>query len=60
MHILKTMKLRYMDKEVECTVFFDTGVGGSAVQRTFFEKHFGVELLRLENTSSITVEMELR
>jgi len=55
MHILKTMKLRYMDEEVECT-----GVGVVAVRRTFFEKHFGVELLRLENTSSITVETELR
>jgi len=48
MRALKPVKLRYMGKEVECTALFDTGSGITAVQRAFFEKHFGVEWLRPE------------
>jgi len=48
MRALKNVKLRYMGKEVDCTALFDTGVGVTAVQRAFFEKHFGASWPRLE------------
>jgi len=48
MRALKAVKLRYMGREVDCTALFDTGSRITAVQRTFFEKHFGAGWLRLE------------
>jgi len=48
MRALKAVKLRYMGKEVDCAALFDMDVGVTAVQRAFFEKHFGANWLRLE------------
>jgi len=48
MRALKAVKLRYMGKEVDCTALFDTGSGITAVQRAFFERHFGANWLKLE------------
>jgi len=44
---LKTVKMRYADREIERLALFDAGSGVTAVQRAFFEKHFGAERLRL-------------
>ena len=41
MRALKSLKVRFMGKEVTCSALFDTGSGITAVQRIFFEKNFG-------------------
>jgi len=48
MRALKTVKIMYMDKEVDCLALFDTGSGITAIQRTFFEEHFGASWSKLE------------
>jgi len=48
MRALKTVKIRYADREVECLTLFDTGSGITAIQRAFFEEHFGTSWLKLE------------
>jgi len=41
MRALKTVRIRFVDKEVDCLALFDTGSGYTVVQRTFFEENFG-------------------
>jgi len=48
MRALKTVKIRYAGREVECLALFDTGSGITAIQRAFFEEHFGASWLKLE------------
>jgi len=45
---LRTVKVKYMGKEVECQALFDTGSGITAIQRAFFEEHFGAGWMKLE------------
>ena len=48
MRALKDVKIKFMDKEVDCTALFDTGPGITAIQRSFFEENFGTRWLRLD------------
>ena len=50
MHALKNVKIKFMDKEVTCTALFDKGSNYTVIQRTFFEKHFGTNWLKLSRT----------
>ena len=45
---MKAVKLRFMDKEAECTALFDTGSGVTVVKRAFFEESFGARWLELD------------
>lgn len=64
MRVLKTVKVEFMGKRVDCTALFDTGSGVTVIQRFFFEKSFGAKWLRLSkpiklywiNGESIEVE----
>lgn len=47
MRAVKNVKLRFMNREVECTALFDTGSGYTIVQRNFFERSFGSSWSRL-------------
>jgi len=50
MRALKNVKIKFLDKEVTCTALFDTGSNYTVIQRTFFEKNFGANWLRLPRT----------
>ncbi|HID91477.1 TPA: retroviral-like aspartic protease [Candidatus Bathyarchaeota archaeon] len=41
MRALKTVGIKFADKEVSCTALFDTGSGYTMIQRAFFEENFG-------------------
>jgi len=48
MRALKTVKVKYVGREVERLALFDTDSGITAIQRAFFEEHFGASWLKLE------------
>ncbi len=50
MRALKNVRIKFMDKEVSCTALFDTGSNYTVIQRTFFEKNFGTNWLKLPRT----------
>jgi len=50
MRALKTVRVRFMDKEVDCRALFDTGSGYTVIQRTFFEESFGACWSKLPRT----------
>ncbi len=50
MRALKNIKIKFVDKEVTCTALFDTGSNYTVIQRTFFEKNFGTNWLKLPRT----------
>jgi hypothetical protein len=45
---LKDVKIRLLDKVVDCTALFDTGSGVTALRRSFFEESFGAKWLALD------------
>ena len=47
MRVLKSVGIRFLDREVNCTALFDSGSGITAVQRKFFEESFGANWLKL-------------
>lgn len=47
MRASRNVKIRLMNREVEALALFDSGSGVTVVQRTFFEKSFGITWLRL-------------
>jgi len=47
---VRNVRIKFMDKEVECLALFDSGSGVTAIQRIFFEKSFGVRWLRLSKS----------
>jgi hypothetical protein len=47
MRVLKSVGIRFLDREVNCTALFDSGSGITAVQRKFFEESFGAKWLKL-------------
>jgi hypothetical protein len=48
MRALKNVKIRLLDREVSCTALFETGLGVTAVQRSFFEESFGAKWSTLD------------
>jgi hypothetical protein len=48
MRALKSVGIRFLEREVSCTALFDKGLGITAVQRTFFEESFGAKWSRLD------------
>jgi hypothetical protein len=47
MRVLKSVGIRFLDREVSCTALFDSGSGITAIQRKFFEESFGAKWLKL-------------
>jgi hypothetical protein len=45
---LRNVKIRLLDREVDCMALFDTGSGVTAVRRSFFEESFGAKWLVLD------------
>jgi hypothetical protein len=48
MRALKSVRVRFLGKEVSCTALFDTGSGVTVIQRKFFEESFGAAWSTLE------------
>jgi len=45
---VKEVRIRFKGRETACTALFDSGPGITAIQRNFFEKHFGSEWSTLD------------
>ncbi len=61
---MKTVRVRFMGREVECTALFDTGSGYTVVQRSFFEKSFGKSwsklprIIKLYLVNDVSIEVD--
>ena len=47
MRALKTVRIKFMGKEISCTALFDTGSGHTVIQRAFFERNFNANWSKL-------------
>ena len=47
---MKTVRVKFMDKEAACTALFDIGSGYTVIQRSFFEENFGANWSKLLRT----------
>lgn len=45
---MRNVKIRFLNREVDCIALFDTGSGVTAVRRRFFEESFGAKWLMLD------------
>jgi len=50
MRALRTVRIGFMDKEVDCSALFEAGSGYTVLQRKFFEENFGSRWSKLPRT----------